>query len=144
VTAGGLNEQGTLALTGSANARATLNVTGAPQSTLTTSITLRRNALLEFGSGSFTTIAKGAALTLDGGAALVADSTDPNESSALFGLSSVSGTLSLLDGAAVKATGNLSNAGSLQVDESGNSTGASSLSVAGTLRQCRGTHHRQR
>ena len=133
VTAGGLNEQSTLTLIGSATAQATLNVTSAAPSTLTTTIKLTRNALLEFSSGSFSSIAAGASLTLDGGAAIVADSNNVNASGALSGLTSLAGTLSLLNGTAVSTTGNLANTGSLQIDQSGNSVGASSLSVAGTL-----------
>ena len=101
VTVGGLNEQGTLTLTGSANARATLNVTGAAQSSITSAITLTRNALLEFGSGSITTISAGGSLTLDGGAAIVADSSNVNSNGALSGLASLAGTFSLLNAAAV-------------------------------------------
>ncbi len=133
VNAAGLNEQGALSLTGSASARATLDISGAAQSTLNTTITLATNALLEFGSGSFSTIALGASLTLEGGAAIVADSNNLNTDSALSSLANVVGTLSLLDGAAVSVTGDLANTGSLEIDQSGNSTGASSLDVAGTL-----------
>ena len=133
VTIGGLNEQGTLTLTGSANARAILNVTGAAQSTISSAITLTRNALLEFGSGSITNIAAGGSLTLDGGAAIVADSNNVNSNGALSGLASLAGTFSLLNAAAVSTTGNLANTGSLQVDASNASIGASSLSIGGTL-----------
>ena len=72
VTVGGLNTTGTLTLAGTASARVTLDVTGAAQSIVSGSITLTRNALLEFASGSFTSIAAGGSLTLDGGAAIVA------------------------------------------------------------------------
>jgi hypothetical protein len=133
VTVSGLDALGTLALTGSAAARATLDVTDAAPSTLTTKITLTRNALLEFGSSSFNSIAAGGSLALDGAAAIVADSGNLNSSGALSGLASVAGMLGLLDGATVGITGSLSNTGSLQIDAAGNSIGASSLSVSGTL-----------
>ena len=132
VTAGGLNVTGTLILTGTTSAVATLDVTGPAPSVFTGVVTLNKNALLEFGSGSFTTIAQGASLTLNGSGALVAD-TGTLYDSALSGLSTNDGTLSLLNGAGVTVTGGLSNAGSLFIDAAGNSSGGSSLSVAGTL-----------
>ena len=138
VTIGGLDNTGTIGISGNASTgkQGALEVNaaagfGAP-GVLTGNIGLSGDALLEFASGQITTIANNATLTLEGPQALVADSGSTGSNSALTGLSENDGTLNLHDGASLSVSGNLDNAGTINVDNYGADSG-SGLSIAGTL-----------
>ena len=92
------------------------------------------NGLLQFASGSIQTISNGSSVYLDGTTAFVATQADQADNSALTDLSEIDGGLTLNDGAAVAAAGNLLNTGDLDLGSTGNgSVSPSSLTVAGTL-----------
>jgi hypothetical protein len=90
------------------------------------------HALLEFANGEITTIAVNSELTLNGPDAFVADATNTAANSALTGLTSIAGQLTLYNGATLTTSGALTDTGQLHVDD-GNATGGSSLSITGAL-----------
>jgi autotransporter passenger strand-loop-strand repeat protein len=141
VSLGNLNNTGTLNLNGGVGSGAnqsTLDVLAAATTTLTGFNNLSGDALLEYASGKITSIAAGADLTINGPLARVADASDTTTSSALTGLTSIGAaafnapSLVLSNGAVVGISGDLSNAGVLDVD-SGDNNGGSTFTVAGTL-----------
>ncbi len=97
--------------------------------TLTGAVTLSGKAELEFASGGVGTIA--GALTLTGPNAFLADSAAPNGNSALAALNQVKGTLTLQSGASVAATGNLTNAGVINIADV--AAGPAMLNVSGVI-----------
>ncbi len=115
VTAGALSNTGTIDLSGDA-ARATFDSTAAAPATLTGNLDLSGNALMEFASGDFTTIAAGASLALDGPRARVALNSNTTTSGALSGLAKNLGAFDLADGAAVAITPALANSGTLSLN----------------------------
>jgi hypothetical protein len=141
--AGGLSNGGSsgIFIEGSATVQATLNVANAAgfgtAGTETGTVILENDALLEFKSGQITTI--NGELLLDGAKSFVADAGSTSSSSALTGLTSVSGSFYLDRGAMVAATAgaNLSITGNgiVSLDRLGFEFGGggSSLTIGGTL-----------
>jgi fibronectin-binding autotransporter adhesin len=114
VAAAGLSNAGTINLDGSASARAILNIAGSAPATLVGSVSLFNSALLEFGSGSITSIANGAALALYSGSTHVAIAGNTGSNSALTQLSSNAGTLTLQNSSVATNPGtDFSNSGSV-------------------------------
>ncbi|HEY1707953.1 MAG TPA: hypothetical protein VGG10_06790 [Rhizomicrobium sp.] len=80
------------------------------------SLNLVGNALLEYGSGGIQAIARGAQITIDGTQAFIADAAKTASNSALAGLTSNTGTLSLSDGATIaKTIASFDNSGRLSL-----------------------------
>jgi hypothetical protein len=69
------------------------------------------HAVLEFASGEITTIGASSELTLNGSDAFVADASNIAANSALTALATVTGGLSLMNGATVSTSNALSNTG---------------------------------
>ena len=87
-----LDNTGTVDITGNGAIQAALGITTAAPSALTTgTLDLSDDALLEFASGGITSISNGAELSLSGAGARVADAGNTATSSALSGLSDISG-----------------------------------------------------
>jgi hypothetical protein len=107
---GGLSNTGTINIIGSTAAQATLNIAnaaagfGSGKGVETGNVFLQNNALLEFKTGSITTV--NGELQLNGASSRVADAGATGSNSALTGLTSVSGNFYLLNGAKVATTGN--------------------------------------
>ncbi|MCW2284017.1 hypothetical protein M2323_001630 [Rhodoblastus acidophilus] len=124
VTATGLVNNATISLTGSASptAQAVLNITGVAgfgtAGVLSGQVNLTANALVEFASGQIASIASGASLTLNGPSAFVADVGALTSNSALKGLATNNGYLSLNNGAVVATAAGLTNTsrGSISLD----------------------------
>ena len=136
VTAQALVNTGNIGITGSATKQATLHILAAAPATWTGAAFLSGDALLEFGgTASITGIASNAFLDIDGPQAFVAAAgVGTGSNSALTGLASNAGTFRLRRGASVTTTGDLTNSGSLQVDNlGGQGDGGSSLTIGGTL-----------
>ena len=103
--------------------------------------------MLEFGSGSIEDISSGAEISIGSGQpgagvqSFIADASDPTANGALSGLATIEGDLELEDGAAVTLTGNLTNSGTLGIDDQRfpypNNTGGSSLKIDRRLDQLR-------
>jgi len=137
VTASTLSNTGGIDLSGGAG-RTTLDISAAAPTTLTGSLDLDANALMEFANGSFTTIAAGASLALDGPRARVALSSNTTASGALSGLGKNLGTFDLADGASVAITTALANSGTLDLDSfffgsDFSDDGGSTLTIGGVL-----------
>ena len=123
--AGGLINGSTseINIEGSASVRATLNVAnaaagfGSGKGVETGTVVLENDALLEFKTGSITTI--NGNLTLDGASAHVADAGKLTSNSALTGLTSVTDIFRLENGAKVATNGNLSITGNAIVSLDG-------------------------
>ena len=137
VTAQGLSNTGTINISSSsATPLAALNV-AAPAGfgtagALTGAVNLANDALLEFASGQINSIAANSELTLESSDAFVADAGALTSNSALTGLNSNAGSLSLENGASIATTGGLTNTGGVALDQYYNQ-GGSSLSVGGVL-----------
>jgi hypothetical protein len=104
------------------------------QGALTGAVSLSGPSVVEFASGSITSIAAGASLTLIGNTAFVADAGRTNSNSALTGLAALAATaiLELEAGASVTAGGGLDNEGGIDLTANGSALGAT-LTVQGTL-----------
>ena len=146
LTAAALNNiSGEIDLIGSSNKQASLDIagpvsTGAGSGVLSGAFTLAGDALLEFGSGQFTTIAVGGDLSLTGPHAFVADAGATSSNSALRGLSVNDGNLELIDDVQVSTSGALDNAlgatislDLIQTDNGPIGSGGSNLSISGVL-----------
>ncbi|MCW2275292.1 hypothetical protein GJ654_14800 [Rhodoblastus acidophilus] len=144
VTTTGVANTGMITLKGGADpsAEALLNVTGAAgfgtAGVLSGAVSLSGNSMVEFASGQITTIAGGASLKLDGPSAFIADAGALTSNSALTGLTTNSGTLSLSNGAAIKTTAGLTNTsgGYIYLDVNRNGAvvnGGTSLALGGVL-----------
>ena len=131
VTAPGLVNTGTVELAGGSATPATLHVTGPAPATLTGSYSLSGDAILEYNSGGIAAIGTGAGLTLNGALSRVALLATPAIDSALLGLASNAGSLTLENGAALPITTNFVNNGAVEIDSSGG--GGSRLAVGGAL-----------
>ncbi len=110
MTATGIDNRGTILLTGNgaSQARLTLDVAGFGRTGLVTGhVELHNNALVEFDSGRITGIASGASLLLDGAQSIVALTGNTGFSTALTGLTQVDGALDLRNGAKVTLYGDL-------------------------------------
>ncbi len=139
VTAAGLSNTGTIALAGG-SAQSILHSTAAAPATWTGTAALSGDALLEFASGGITRIASGASLSLGGSHSLVALSTTPTSDSALTGLATNAGNLTL-EGSALTTTVALNTTGMLGLDTSG--IGGGSLTVGGALTNSWHCRHRE-
>jgi hypothetical protein len=131
VTAAGLSNAGTINLFGGNSAQAILDITTPAPATLTGSVSLSNSALLEFASGSVTTIANGATLTLSGAQARVAVAADTGSNSALTQLSNNAGSLILNNSASLATNADFLNSGNVDV-ENGPDLGWT-FTVGGTL-----------
>jgi hypothetical protein len=139
ILAGSLMGSGTITMNGAdAGDMSKLIVSGSAgfggSGTVTGSLTAENYSLIEFGSGQINTIAFGGSVIIDGTHAFIADNGALTTNSALTGLSTVAGTLTLLDGTSITATsgggvtlGDGTHGASIQV------TNGSSFSVTGTL-----------
>ena len=148
ITAGSLQNNGTINLSGNnsttgSTKQADLIVTSAAPSQLTGTINLNGEALLEFASGSFSSIAAGAVLNINTPDGYVADQGATTSNSALTGLTANAGTLNLEYGNSVNLTGGFNNSGTLDIDTASPSgwfntpagviTGGSSFSAVGLV-----------
>ena len=98
------------------------------------SVSLNNNALLQFAGGQIGTIVGG--VGLNGANARIAVAAVPASNSALIGLNTVSGALTLSGGASVSPSGSLAITGNGQVwvdSPFANGGGGSSLKIGGTL-----------
>ncbi len=140
--AGGMSAtNGTVALTGGTSTQATINVQSAAPSTLTGNYQISNDALLEYASGGITAIAgvnadtvgsDASSLVLNGANARVALAGSTTFSSALTGLASNAGTLTIIGSTLSTNSGvNFINAGILAVDTGG--SGGSTVNFGGTL-----------
>ena len=90
------------------------------------------SSLLEFGSGSLAGIAANSSLSIEGTNAFVADAGNTTANSALTGLASNAGALSLFDGASITTSGAFANTGSLDLSNAAGATAATTLDVGGS------------
>ena len=136
ITAAGLNNSGTIDIFGGLATLSSVDITAAAgfgaTGVLTGNVNLAGDALLEFGGGEITTISGNGDLTLNGGKALIADSSALTSNSALTGLALISGALNLENGASLTTTTALTNNGSLGVGQDSFALG-SNLKVGGVL-----------
>ena len=95
-------------------------------------INLSGDALIEFGSGSITTIDASSELTLNGNEAFLADEGDLTTNGALTGLSTVEGALYLDNGAFVTVDGSLEVSGAVVLDQ-GDEDGGAGLTIVDAL-----------
>jgi hypothetical protein len=136
ITAAALDNTGELGLQGAGANHALLDVASAAgfgtAGMLTGLVQLYQNCAIEFLNGEITTIAQGATLILGAGgipnSAFIEDSTALGSNSALTGLSNISGSLDLEDGASVSTTEAVDNSGRVSLAGTG-----STLSIAGAL-----------
>ncbi|MFO1086032.1 MAG: VWD domain-containing protein [Reyranellaceae bacterium] len=140
VSALSLENTGRINIVGSAAAQATLDITKGAANMGTAGVAtgfvyLENNALLQFASGQFNTVA--GTLWLNGQNARVADASAPSSNSALIDLATVSGSFDLQNGASVGTTsGGLSIIGTGRVALDANyigGNGGSTLKIGGTL-----------
>jgi hypothetical protein len=139
-TFGTINIAGDIDTTAPVPISATFDIAGAAgfgiASTLEGSANITGNAngsgILEFASGEITTIAASSELTLNGPDAFLADASNVSANSALTGLATVSGSLTLQNGASVATNNALTNSGGTYVDAS-TYDGGSTLAVGGEL-----------
>jgi hypothetical protein len=136
VTATRFVNNGELSLTGAATtAQGLLDITGAAgfgtAGVLQGSVFLNGYSAVEFASGSITTIQSGAQLSLESAHAFI-EKGATNSNSALAGLTSNSGSLTLENGAVVALNGSFANNSELIVDGFGGA-GGSQFKVGGTL-----------
>ena len=154
ITAAGLNNLGTINLTGAPGVQALLELTGPasaspfvqPPGILDAgTYNLTNDAVLEYGGPGIQGIGAGVTVNLDGaGASIEATSLTPNNSatadtnSALDTLAGNAGTLELTTGASVATNSglNLLNTATLDVDQSAG--GGSRLGIGGTLENAQG------
>ena len=136
VAAASLDNTGNIHLTGSSANQALLDVTGSAgfgaAGVLRGDVRLTGDSAIEFAGGQITSLAYRAQLDLNGNDAFVEDSTALGSNSALTGLSNVSGTLDIDNGAKVSTTGALANGAYIELDANAGD-GGSSLTVAGAL-----------
>ena len=100
--------------------------------TLEGRIDLSGDALIQFGSGLITTIAAKGRLVLDGASAFIADASNINGDSALEGLMSIYGSLTLNNGASLTTNAGLTSWGAIALDQPGGA-GGTVLTVEGAL-----------
>jgi hypothetical protein len=133
---------GTIDLAGSATARATLDVSSmagfGARGMLYGQVRASGDALVEFESGQITTLGNGSILNLNGAHAFVADASCTSSNSALAGLKAIDETafLDLEAGATATTSGDLTNSGSIALDEN-TAAGGSALNIKGTLTNSR-------
>ena len=120
VKAGSLNSTGSITLTGSASFQALLNITAVAgfgtAGVLTGVVDLSGKSAVEFANNSILSIAAGSSLRLAGGAAFVEDASALGSNSALTGLQSVAGALTLDANQTVSVTAAFANAGVFNID----------------------------
>ena len=131
VTAANLASTGAINMSEGTIGTATLDIIGAAPATLSGIYNLAGNALIEFGSAGVTGIGSGAQVTLNGHNAVLALIGKTATDSALTGLASNAGQLTLEDAPALTTTVGLDNSYYLYVDQSG--LGGSNLTIGGAL-----------
>ena len=120
--------------TGAAPMLTTLRVTsGAAPTVLTGYFSVSGEAIAEFASGGIESIAYGAQLIIGGPRAFIANQSDPGSNSALTGLASNAGILSIGSGATLHTSVDFANFGTLYVDGYTYYGGGSTLTIDGTL-----------
>ncbi|TPK95517.1 hypothetical protein FJ938_27945 [Mesorhizobium sp. B2-4-14] len=131
VSASGFNNTGNLQVASSFGEQAKLDITGpagfGTAGVLTGHVQLEGNAVVQFASGQITDIASDALLEVGGPNAFVQDASSPGSNSALQGLSTIEGTLSLWQGATVQTIGDLANNNGTLILEDAN------LAIGGTF-----------
>ena len=105
---------------------------------VTGSVTLNGYSLIEFASGSITTIAAGASLAIqtgEGEGGYIADASATGSNSALTGLTSNFGSLALAYGAiiATKTGTAFANYATINIDNTDGTTGGSALKIGGVF-----------
>jgi hypothetical protein len=95
------------------------------------SVSVMGDAAIEFASGQISTVASGASLSLWGPQATVSDASSTTTNSALTGLTTLDGDLSLDDDVTISVSGSLINSAALEIDTQ--NSGGSKLTVTGTL-----------
>ena len=90
------------------------------------------SAVIEFGTGSITTIAANATLSLEGPKAFIADASNAAANSALTQLATINGTLNLTAIGSLTLTNALTNTGTMSVADQ-ETVGGTSLTVDGVL-----------
>ncbi len=143
LTAKGLVDEGAITVQGDTstsqgNNQAELNITAAAPGELDGRLVVWGDALVQFASGSLTSLGAGAALAMDGGRAQISDAGGA-VNSALSKLASNAGSISLngdspdgAGGGTVTTTVGLTNTGQLIVDSYGG-YGGTTLDIGGTL-----------
>ncbi len=132
VAAASLSNTGLLSLAGSTSgvAQALLNINGAAgfgtAGVLTGVVSLTGDSAIKFGSGAISTIASGASLTLQSANSYI-ETGATNSNSALINLATVSGALTMNNGAAVSSSKAIANYATINIDATG--SGGSSLST---------------
>jgi hypothetical protein len=127
------NLYGQIYLEGSAIAQATLSV-DAPAGfgaagEIEGTVSLADDAAVVFATGELTSITSNSSLSISGANAFVEDQNAPQSQSALTGLASNSGSLTLADGAALTLTGALTNTGELSLETAAGASNATELGV---------------
>ena len=139
--AAGLASTGTITLTGGPAAgtseQAILNIAAAAPAVWMGTLSMGGQAVLEYGSGSITSVALGAQIYLATNTGFIEDAGAQSSNSALSGLTNVAGDFELQYGPAVSVSGDLTITGSVELDTQTNygdtPSGGSSLAVAGAL-----------
>ncbi len=90
------------------------------------------SSVIEFGSGSITTIAANGKLTLEGPKAFIADASNLSANSALTQLATINGILDLTAISSLSLGNALTNTGSISVEDV-QSVGGTSLNISGVL-----------
>ena len=132
ITAAGLNNTGTVSLTGNGTSQASLIVNAAAPGASTGIVNLSGNALLQYSGGAITSIGNGAQINENGANARVALASAPATNSALTTLAGNAGQFLLQNGSTATTTTGLNNSGTLALDRF-NGQGGSSLTIGGTL-----------
>ena len=134
------NTGGTISMTGSPTNQAQLTISGAAgfgsAGVLKGNIDLTGNAIIKFASGQISDITTGASLSLLSSQSVVANATSLTTNSALKGLTTIEGKLTLENGAVVTTQG-LTNTGMIIIDDGYDAvtfqTGGSQVTIGGTL-----------
>ena len=125
----GSNETDTLDITGQAGFGTAGILTG---NILVANGNGASSSVIEFGSGSITTIAANGKLTLEGPRAFIADASNLSANSALTQLATINGILDLNAIGSLTLTNALTNTGSISVEDV-QSVGGTSLNISGVL-----------
>jgi fibronectin-binding autotransporter adhesin len=96
------------------------------------SLNLSGNALLEYASGGITSIGSGAQISLNGTQARIANASDTTTNSALTGLVSNAGTLTLTDATVADGESDFTNSGTL-IQQGGGTLSLDSLTNSGSV-----------
>ncbi len=139
--AAALTNTGTISLTGGPAAgtseQALLDIAAAAPADWTGTLSIAGQGVLEYGSGSITSVASGAQIYFGSSTGYIEDAGAQDSNSALSGLTKIAGDFELQYGPAVSVTGDLTITGSVELDTQTNygdtPSGGSSLTIAGAL-----------